>query len=451
MRQTTRSARLVLRGLAGLAAALLAGPASGHAQQAAATDCASGMSRLGSIGIQEFSCDCTLNRKPGSVTWQFRAEPIVRRVAAGGPSDGKLRAGDVIVAVDGLLITTRAGGDRIANLEPGRPVTITIRRGGRESAYRIVPGERCDSEELAELAGEMTAPPAIAQPAPAMPPTARAMGRVPPPRTPAPAMEAMPAIAPPAPPPASAWFGFGISCHNCSVTSSDRGQLEQKLTELRAARSRYPDNSEQVGQLKAMVDALRQSANGWRFEEYPTIYSVDPGSPADRAGMRRGDVLTSIDGVSLLSREGGQRFASVEPGQAVTWTYRRGGTVRTVRVMAVEPPDNAGHAALRANYENLLAAVERLHTSDSAELSPQLAELRSKLASSRTDLDLDLRLAEMAQETQEQHLRFAGMVGNTNVEVRGLGSVEVTFDNATGELLIRTLDATIRMKAPAGR
>lgn len=117
--------------------------------------------------------------------------------------------------------------------------------------------------------------------------------------------------------------------------------------------------------------------------------------------------------------------------------------------MAIEPPDNPDRAALRASQEDLLAALERLHTSDSAVLSPRLAELRSKLASSR--LDLDLRLAELAHETQEQHLRFAGMVGNTNVEVRGLGSVEVSFDNATGELLIRTMDATVRMKAPVQR
>jgi hypothetical protein len=260
---------------------------------------------------------------------------------------------------------------------------------------------------------------------------------------------APPALDAPPPPPASAWFGFGISCHNCSINSSGRGRVEQKQAELRALIARYPETSEQVQRAKAMLDDLRQSANEWQFEEYPTIYSVDPGSPADRAGIRRGDVLTEIDGISLLSREGGQRFGSIEPGQAVTWTYRRGGSVRTARVMAIEPPDNPDRAAFRSRYEDLLAAVERLHSADSAELSPQVAVLLSKLASSQRELEL--RQSESARENLEQHLRFAGMVGNTNVEVRGLGSVEVSFDNASGELLIRTMDATIRMKAPVQR
>jgi hypothetical protein len=42
-------------------------------------------------------------------------------------------------------------------------------------------------------------------------------------------------------------------------------------------------------------------------------------------------------------------------------------------------------------------------------------------------------------------------VGNTNVEVRGLSTVDVSYDNTTGELLIRTTDATIRVKAPVER
>lgn len=451
MKQPYHSIRPGLGIIAGMLA-LLAGPARAGAQQiTGSTNCASGWSTLGAIGVEEFSCDCTLNRKPGAVSWQFRAEPVVKRVTDGGPSDGKLREGDVIVAVDGLLITTRAGGERIANLEPGQPVTITVRRNGRETAYRIVPGEQCDSDDLAVTAQPPVPPAAIAGPTPPVSgtPSARSMARVPTSRAATPPSVAPPALNAPPPPPAAAWFGFGISCHNCSINSSGRVQVEQRQAELRAMMSRYPETSEQVQRTKALLDNLRQAANEWQFEEYPTIYSVDPGSPADRAGIRRGDVLTAIDGISLLSREGGQRFGSIEPGQAVTWTYRRGGSVRTARVMAIEPPDNPDRAALRASQEDLIAALERLHTSDSAVLSPRLAELRSKLASSR--LDLDLRLAELAHETQEQHLRFAGMVGNTNVEVRGLGSVEVSFDNATGELLIRTMDATVRMKAPVQR
>lgn len=255
-------------------------------------------------------------------------------------------------------------------------------------------------------------------------------------------------MVPPAPEsPLSAWFGFGISCHNCRVSPSREGGI-------------------------------------WQFSEYPTIYSVDPESPADNAGLRRGDILMKIDGADLLTADGARRFGNIDPGQTVTWSFRRGGMTRSVRVTAAVPPGRS------ADLTELRATIERMHADQAGELNAEMSRLRAdlvraeresgdgnrNLAATRALVDslrqsrsarLDAQ-AERLQEalaraedrttaapaiagSDEQHLRFAGMVGNTNVEVRGLSSVDVSYDNDTGELLIRTMDSTIRVKAPTNR
>ncbi|HEV8123953.1 MAG TPA: PDZ domain-containing protein [Gemmatimonadales bacterium] len=450
---------------AGLLLALLLGPAArAMAQEVAATTCSSGWSSFGALGISGFTCDCTLNRKDAAVTWSFRGEPVISAITPGGAASGKLRAGDVIVAIDGLLITTRAAGEKVANLAEGENVVLTIRRNGRVQEVEIQTEEDC-SEPTALAAppvgpGRLAVPPAARAPRTSGP-SAMAGGPATPsiatppradraPRTPrSPVIAGAPAtpMAPPAPEsPPSAWFGFGISCHNCRVSPSEDGEV-------------------------------------WQFTEYPTIYSVDPESPADNAGLRRGDILMKIDGADLLTADGGRRFGNIDRGQTVTWSFRRGGTTRAVRVTAIDPPGRL------ANLDELRSAIDRMQTERNGELNAETARLREDLlraeresgVNGRRDLaatralvdslrqSQSARMAERVQElretlaraerdrangppviagSDEQHLRFAGMVGNTNVEVRGLSSVDVSYDNETGELLIRTIDSTIRVKAP---
>ena len=61
----------------------------------------------------------------------------------------------------------------------------------------------------------------------------------------------------------------------------------------------------------------------WHYNEYPRIADVVPGGPADRAGIRRGDVLMDIDGVSLLTDDGAQRFSALRAGDTVHLTLSR--------------------------------------------------------------------------------------------------------------------------------
>lgn len=117
---------------------VLAGAAS--AQQT----CQENEVRLGTLGITGWSCKCTLTEgAPAERAWEFQSEPLIRSVGADGPAAGKLRRGDVITAVDGYLITTAEGGRRFAQVQPGVPVELTVRRGDEPVTVAITPGSQC--------------------------------------------------------------------------------------------------------------------------------------------------------------------------------------------------------------------------------------------------------------------------------------------------------------------
>jgi len=64
--------------------------------------------------------------------YDVKAVLVVQTVIAGEPADGQLSAGDRIIAVDGLPVTTiDEVRTAIANRKPGDDVTVTVRRNGR--------------------------------------------------------------------------------------------------------------------------------------------------------------------------------------------------------------------------------------------------------------------------------------------------------------------------------
>ncbi|MCP4545134.1 MAG: PDZ domain-containing protein [bacterium] len=134
------------------------------------------------------------------------------------------------------------------------------------------------------------------------------------------------------------------------------------------------------------------------FDDPPGIYGVDLNGPADRAGLRRGDILTHIEGKRLNTHAGSELFTMIVVGEPVTFRYERDGV------------------------------------SGEATLVPE----RSRSGNTRV---IDLRTADAG----EQHLRYAGSLGDTDIEVRGVGEVEVTVDKGSNEIIIITSDFTVRL------
>ena len=62
------------------------------------------------------------------------------------------------------------------------------------------------------------------------------------------------------------------------------------------------------------------------------VYEVQPGSAADRAGLRRGDVITALNGAPVTEPNSFRnQIASTPPGSEITLTVRRNGQDQQVR------------------------------------------------------------------------------------------------------------------------
>jgi hypothetical protein len=335
------------------------------------------------LGFDDVSCtQCTIEYSPGHNHYRFWSEPRLGGIHGSG--QGRLREGDRLVAVDGRLITTPQAGERLANIRRGERVRLTVRRGNGTQEVEVVAGQRCLRAPDAPLPPEAPmapmppmAPATPRPPAPPRPPAAPAPPAAPrTPRAPGGLMAPMPPMPPLPPTPPTppvpptppeilpeGWFGFGISCDHCGIRG--RG---------------------------------REAAN--YFGESPEVESVEPGSPAALAGIRRGDLLTHVDGVALTSAAGARRFAAIRPGQNVAWTYRRGSRAFSARATAVRRPDLP--PARPGSAPTPPAAVSR-------------------------------------------QLRYSGAVGSSNVEVRG-APVTITRDERTGETVIRSHDLIVRIR-----
>jgi hypothetical protein len=176
----------------------------------------------------------------------------------------------------------------------------------------------------------------------------------------------------------SGWLGFGLSCEKCTIQWN-----------------KEEDRSE------------------WTFENPPEIYSVDPGSPADKAGMRRGDILTHIDDIPLDSDKGSQRFSTIKPGDEVTWTYERDG----------------------GKYQAAFTVASGLRWS--------LYEDDSRFESDSGRFGEEATHSYVPVKTP--HLRYAGNLGSTKIEVRGIDPVVVSVKEDEDEIIITMSGTTIKL------
>jgi hypothetical protein len=97
-------------------------------------------------------------------------------------------------------------------------------------------------------------------------------------------------------------LGFALECTKCSATG-------------RGGRG--------VGGRGGMLST-------WHYDEYPRVAAVADGSAAQRAGIRTGDVLMSVDGLSILANAGSDRFGELRAGDSVHLMLDRDG--KTINV-----------------------------------------------------------------------------------------------------------------------
>jgi hypothetical protein len=320
---------------------------SASSAPAAQGGCGAGEAR-GHLGVR-IACDCTVNSAPSVARpWRFRSAIRVDAVEAGGPADGVLRPGDVITAVEGAAVTEAEGARRLWEVRPRTSVRLTIERGGRRMEVTLRAAAICadDRRSIGSYAPAVVMGGEVPRPASGQPTPAPRAVPGPPSSTPVP-VPTTPDLQP------EGWLGFGLACNQC-------------------------------GWAREGGDA----APYWESEAEPILYTVQPGSPAARAGLREGDVLTHVRTHPVTSREGGRALGAVRPDERLALRVRRGGRVIEATLVAGRRPAAAAPPAVR----------------------------------------------------------YAGQVGGVRVELSGAAPSDVSVDGETGEMSITVNGATVRLR-----
>lgn len=226
------------------------------------------------FGVTAFNCaSCEIHKEKGArPSFLFNAEPVLLRT---GPTS-QLQSGDVIEAVNGQPITTRAGAEQFISPAKGETV-IMVRRGGSRVRVTVTPSTVCDpgledadstgtilgkdmTVEYRQPAGGKLVATSTGSfredPPPGVSAGGRARGRI--------------DVASP-----DSRYGLGLAC------------------QAPCTKAHAPDGTEY-----------------WKFDGYPSIAELRAGGAAVNVGLKVGDVITDVDGISILSEEGALRFSA---------------------------------------------------------------------------------------------------------------------------------------------
>jgi membrane-associated protease RseP (regulator of RpoE activity) len=102
-----------------------------------------------------------------------------------------------------------------------------------------------------------------------------------------------------------------------------------------------------------MIDSA--GAQHIRFFAYQDIVSVDPGSPAERAGIMPGDIVVAYNGVDLINHEFNLGEMLV-PKKRLDLTVRRDGEVKDYALTVANVPDDV--ARRRVDMDNKVFQIE---------------------------------------------------------------------------------------------
>lgn len=125
---------------------------------------------------------------------------------------------------------------------------------------------------------------------------------------------------------------------------TQQGQFSQELTRTPRAQARGQSAVVVPGYLGVVYTSqgtqfVRNGAVIVNHPDYPVVESVEPGSPAERAGVVSGDTIIAYNRRDLRNRDI-SLTEILQPGTKLLVTVKRDGRVRTVPVMVADRSEN---------------------------------------------------------------------------------------------------------------
>jgi hypothetical protein len=302
-------------------------------QDLAAQACAVGPGEV--FGIAAYQCaNCGFKReKLKRPTYTFFAEPVVLEAK----SPGVFRIGDVIESVDGKPITTSAGADLFTYPALGDH-EISVRRGRSRQVLRMsIAGTGCDVKSIPlNTTGfrfslddvervEVLKGPAAAErygataPASGVVVITTKQGNA----GPAAIANADSTRAQMRDVFRQAGLEPLIIVDGVPITSDERRQLNLPHID-RTGRFGFAVSCEPSCTAATTKEGTLHYTY-YRYDGFPPIVAIRPSSPADRAGLKVGDLVTKVDGHSIRDEEGARILAKLDRVDAVRITVRRDG------------------------------------------------------------------------------------------------------------------------------
>ena len=188
------------------------------------------------------------------------------------------------------------------------------------------------------------------------------------------------------------------------------------LTVLGTGRSARADSA-YFGWGFQCTDCLQEiTSTGPRMEftSPPEIVGIEAGGPADRAGIRVGDIILTVDGESIAKKTGADRLFKARPGRTLRIGFQRGALRReaTIRVGSQADAEKVGSLSGRSQ--------------------PGVA---SRPLEAATDAPI----------------RFSGNLDQFSIEVRGNPNVHVVMPHDESWMEIISKDIRVRIRRAAGK
>ena len=182
------------------------------------------------------------------------------------------------------------------------------------------------------------------------------------------------------------------------------------------------------------------------FNDYPVIESIDPGSPAEKAGLRAGDILISINSQDF-KRNPIPMTSLLQPGKRVVFRYRRDDVPKVSRLVVAECP--SGKCG-RVTYSLIGPDMSRIQRGQTEVMLRRAASggrppLPIRVAVPPFDVfgtgtpSIAIAGAEMTQLNE-------GLRELVNVKGDGIFVVNVTVPSIAGDAGLRSGDVIVRVE-----